>query len=139
MTDIQDPASGDGPATQLLVCVKCRRGRDMPPDGRRPGQALYERIRALELRPGISVAPVECLQNCDHGCTVALRGGDDKWTYVFANVDEADHPQMILDGAARYHATSDGLIPWRERPEHFKRNCVARIPPMTLPEEALND
>ncbi|WP_116599644.1 DUF1636 family protein [Primorskyibacter marinus] len=139
MTDKRNPTSRDGPLTQLLVCVKCRRGQDMPQDARRPGEALYDAITALEMPPGVSIAPVECLQNCDYGCTVALRGGDDKWTYVFANVDEVDHAQMILDGAARYHITNDGLIPWRERPEHFKRNCVARIPPITQPQEALND
>ena len=33
----------------------------------------------------------------------------------------------VIEGAALYHATKDGLIPWRERPEHFKRNCVARL------------
>ncbi|MYH58038.1 MAG: metal-binding protein, partial [Boseongicola sp. SB0675_bin_26] len=23
-----------------------------------------------------------------------------------------------------------GLVPWRERPEHFRKNCIARIPPI---------
>ncbi|MDO5757050.1 MAG: DUF1636 domain-containing protein [Rhodobacterales bacterium] len=116
-------------AAELLVCVKCRRGRAAPDDERWPGQILFDALGAMELPQGVRLTPVDCLQNCDHGCTVALRGGA-RWTYVFANVDEAAHPAMILDGAARYHATADGLIPWRERPEHFKRNCVARIPPL---------
>jgi len=38
---------------------------------------------------------------------------------------------MLLEGTALYRAVPDGLIPWRSRPEHFKRNCVARIPPPT--------
>lgn len=125
--------------TQLLVCIKCRRGQDIPEDERRPGQALFDRISSLVVPNGVQVSPVECLQNCDHGCTVALRGSADKWTYVFANVDQTDHPEMILDGAARYHATGDGLIPWRQRPEHFKRNCVARIPPINMSLEVGND
>ncbi|CUH80836.1 DUF1636 family protein [Tropicibacter naphthalenivorans] len=124
----------NAPQTELLVCVKCRRGQEIPSDARRPGQYLYDEITALETPEGVSVTPVECLQNCDHGCTVALRGGDARWTYVFANVDEVSHPKMILDGAAQYQETADGVIPWRQRPEHFKRNCVARIPPVTLPE-----
>jgi len=126
---MKDQAQTQVNPTELLVCVKCRRGREMPGDDRRPGQALYDALGGLELPEGVRVTPVECLQNCDHGCTVALRGGA-RWTYVFANVDELADPAMILDGAARYHATADGLIPWRERPEHFKRNCVARIPPL---------
>ncbi|MEX0280334.1 MAG: DUF1636 family protein [Arenibacterium sp.] len=125
--------------TELLVCVKCRRGLEIPEDERRPGQYLFDEISTLETPEGVTVTPVECLQNCDHGCTVALRGGDERWTYVFANVDEMTHPAMILDGAARYHATEDGVIPWRERPEHFKRNCVARIPPMTKARGGAND
>ncbi len=122
--------------TELLVCVKCRRGQELPEDARRPGQALYDGIIALDRPDGLSITAVECLQNCDHGCTVALRGGDKKWTYVFGNVDEMSHSAMILSGAAQYHNSDDGVIPWRERPEHFKRNCVARIPPFVQPEEA---
>jgi predicted metal-binding protein len=123
-------------ATELLVCVKCRRGQDIPEGDERPGQVLYDALRAGEMPEGVRLTPVECLQNCDLGCTVALRGGDGRWTYVFGNVDETSHSDMLIDGAARYHATSDGLIPWRERPEHFKRNCIARIPPMTAPAKS---
>ena len=117
-------------AAELLVCVKCRRGQEIPEDDRRPGQVLYEALMDREAPERLRITPVECLQNCDHGCTVALRGGD-RWTYVFGNLHEVSHPDMLLDGAMRYQATTDGLIPWRERPEHFKRNCVARIPPLT--------
>ena len=37
--------------------------------------------------------------------------------------------ETILDGLRRYAATSDGLVPWRERPEAFRKGVVARIPP----------
>ncbi|MFZ5964816.1 DUF1636 family protein [Thalassococcus sp. BH17M4-6] len=126
MTETAQPP--ELPQAELLVCVKCRRGREIPADERRPGQRLFEALTATQAPHGLRVTPVDCLQNCDFGCTVALRGGA-RWTYVFANVDEVSHPDMILDGARRYQQTQDGLIPWRERPEHFKRNCVARIPP----------
>lgn len=126
---MKDQAETLSKPTELLVCVKCRRGQDIPADDRRPGQALFDALDALTLPEGLRLTPVECLQNCDYGCTVALRGTA-RWTYVFANVDEVADAAMILDGAARYHATADGLIPWRERPDHFKRNCVARIPPL---------
>ncbi len=35
----------------------------------------------------------------------------------------------LLTGAARYAATSDGLVPWRERPTIFRKGVIARIPP----------
>lgn len=119
----------DPPLTELLVCVKCRRGQEVPEDDRRPGQRLYDMLVTQAIPEGIRLTPVECLQNCDHGCTIALRGGG-RWTYIYGNVDEVSHADMLIDGAARYNATQDGLIPWRERPEHFKRNCIARIPPL---------
>lgn len=120
-----------GITTELLVCVTCRRKGAPPEDERRPGRVLYDRIITAELPHGLKVTPVECLQNCSNACTVALRGGDTKWTYVFSNFDEAVHAPMLLTGAAQYHTSPDGVIPWRERPEHFKRNCLARIPPIT--------
>lgn len=114
---------------ELLVCVTCRRGQVAPEDDRRPGQRLFDELSAQGLPDGVRLRPVDCLQNCDHGCTVALRGAG-RWTYVYGNIVETSHSEMLLDGAARYHATDNGLIPWRERPEHFKRNCIARIPPL---------
>ena len=119
--------------TELLVCVKCRRGQDVPEDDRRPGQRLFDALSEGAVPNGGQLRAVECLQNCSEGCTVALRGGN-RWTYVYGNVNEIDGAETLLDGANRYHATSDGLIPWRERPEHFKRNCVARIPPLHFPD-----
>ena len=53
----------------------------------------------------------------DDRARVALRGGN-RWAYVYGNIDEASHPDMLLEGAALYHATTDGLIPWRQRPDH---------------------
>lgn len=123
------------PPAELLVCVKCRRGQEIPEDEQRPGAHLFEALQARGLPDGVRLSPVECLQNCDHGCTIAFRGGPHRWTYVYANLHEASQPDLVVESAALYHAARDGLIPWRQRPEHLKRNCVARIPP----EEPLND
>ena len=116
--------------TEILVCTKCKRGTDVTEDGERPGTRLMQALSAHGLPDGITLRGVDCLQNCDHGCSVALRGGAQKWTYVYGNLHEASHLDMLLEGAALYQQTADGLIPWRTRPEHFKRNCIARIPPL---------
>ncbi|MEM6562926.1 MAG: DUF1636 domain-containing protein [Pseudomonadota bacterium] len=115
--------------TELLICVKCRRGTEVTEEGERPGARLLAAIEAHGVPDEITVKAVECLQNCDNGCSVALRGGSQKWTYVYGNLHETSHLDTLLEGALLYHETNDGLIPWRSRPEHFKRNCIARIPP----------
>ena len=121
------------PETELLVCIKCRRGEPIPDDKVRPGHALFEDLNARDLPHGVRLKAVECLQNCDHGCSVAIRGGPERWTYVYGNfLPDAAGADCLIEGAALYHATSDGLIPWRTRPEHLKRNCIARIPPQTI-------
>lgn len=117
-------------AAELLVCVKCRRGTEVAEDGERPGQKLFDDLAGREMPEGITLRAVECLQNCDHGCSVALRGGPGRWTYVYGNFHEGEHGALLLDGATLYRDTPDGLIPWRSRPDHFKRNCIARIPPL---------
>lgn len=129
-------AAADTTTVELLVCVRCRRGQEMPEDARRPGERFFEALAVRGAPAGVTLAAVDCLQNCDNGCTVALRGSG-RWTYVYGHLHEAHDVDTLLDGAARYRDTADGLIPWRERPEHFKRNCIARIPPPT-PKEPRN-
>ncbi|WP_424931066.1 DUF1636 family protein [Amaricoccus macauensis] len=122
---------------ELLVCIKCRRGVEAPEDDRRPGARLYDNLTTRELPEGVTVTPVECLQNCDDGCTVALRGPG-RWTYIYGRLHEDADVETLVGGAELYRGTTDGLIPWRQRPEHFKRNCIARVPPLTPAKEAAN-
>ena len=117
------------PDAELLVCVKCRKGQEVPDSEIRPGATLLAQLQAGDVPAGVRVTGVECLSNCDFGCSIALRGLG-RWSYVYGNLDETTDAAMILDGAARYQSTTDGLVPWRERPEHFRKNCIARIPPM---------
>jgi predicted metal-binding protein len=121
-------------AVHLLVCMTCRTAGQAPdpdPDAPRPGRLLAEALTGA-LPEGVVLHPVECLSNCSRGCTIALRG-DDRWTYVYGNLDPAAHLDTLLDGLTRYRDSADGVVPWRERPEHFRKNCIARIPPMPAP------
>ncbi|SEB01593.1 DUF1636 family protein [Rubrimonas cliftonensis] len=115
---------------ELLVCMTCRRAGVEPPADTREGATLFAALAEAAGPDGPRVVPVECLSNCRAGCTVALRGPG-RWTYVYGALHEVEHVATVLDGAARYAAAPDGLVPWRERPEHFRRNCVARVPPPT--------
>jgi predicted metal-binding protein len=129
------------PQAELLVCVTCKSSLPADPtdlDETRPGARLFAALTAEPTPPGLRIRAVECLSNCTRGCTVALRGGPDRWSYVYGNIDAATHAESVLDGARRYQAVADGLVPWRERSDHFRKNCIARIPPLTLPEDAEN-
>jgi len=119
----------DLPPVELLVCVKCRRNTDVPEDGTRPGEALHSELANRTMPEGVTLKAVECLSNCSSGCSVAIRGGAQRWTYVYGNLLETDHADTVLEGVTAYAATPDGLVPWRTRPEHFRKNCIARIPP----------
>lgn len=111
---------------ELLVCTTCRL-RDGPPQDPRPGADLLEALEPIAPE-GVRVKGVECLSNCSRGCSVVLRGGEARWTYVYGNLGP-EQAEMVAEGAAKYRDTSNGLVPWRERPEHFRKNCMARIPP----------
>ncbi|MCE8554058.1 DUF1636 domain-containing protein [Ruegeria pomeroyi] len=115
---------------ELLVCTTCRRGLPVEDDAQRPGALLHRALSAADLPEGVTVRPVECLSNCDQGCSIVLRGGPARWTFVYENLNEADDVATIVEGVTKYHATADGLVPWRERPVHFRKNCAARIPPI---------
>ncbi len=126
--DTREPA----PTVELLVCMTCRQAGAVPQmdDTRREGERLHAALAAGALPDGVTLRGVECLSNCTRGCSVALRGPG-RWTYVYGNLSAAE-AETVADGAARYRATADGLVPWRERPEHFRKNCIARIPPLEV-------
>jgi len=117
---------------ELLVCVTCRL-MDAPaqPDAERPGRLLADALNG-QMPDGVVLRETECLSNCKRGCTVALRGPG-RWTYVYGNI-APDQAETVAQGATRYRDADKGLVPWRERPDHFRKNCIARIPPLEAPQ-----
>lgn len=93
----------------------------------RPGAVLFAELAGLGL-DNIRVTPVDCLANCSRGCTIALRGPG-RWTYVYGGLRPGAALPIVAEGARLYRAAPDGLVPWRDRPEHFRKHCIARIPP----------
>lgn len=111
----------------LHICTTCRGLSPVQPDAPRPGALLHEAIACSELPEGVELRSVECLSACSQGCSVAL-SAPGKWTYVYGRMTPADSAE-ILNGAQAYAASSDGLVPWRERPTIFRKQSLARIPP----------
>jgi predicted metal-binding protein len=114
---------------EILVCDSCRH-EDFPKVAdTRPGALLLEALAKQELPVEIAVRSVKCLSNCSQGCSIALRG-EGRWSYVYGNLTPNEHVSTIIEGAPKYLTSADGLVPWRDRPEHFRKNCIARIPPI---------
>ena len=42
----------------------------------------------------------------------------------------------VIAGASAYAAAPDGVVPWRSRPEIFRKQSLARIPPIAVVPEA---
>jgi len=108
--------------------VTCRAGEVLEEDAPRPGALLFEALTAQGAPEGVKIVGVECLSACSQGASVAL-SAPGKWTYVYGRLSKDDAPD-ILAGAGAYAETEDGLVPWRARPVIFRKQSLARIPPM---------
>jgi predicted metal-binding protein len=119
----------------LHVCITCRAGQTLQEGETTPGARLHAAILDVGVPEGVNVVPVECLSACSQGCSVAL-SGPGRWSYVYGRLSDA-YASDVTAGAAAYAATPDGIVPWRSRPEIFRKQSLARIPPVAaLPETA---
>jgi predicted metal-binding protein len=121
----------NGPPTTIFVCVNCC-GDDT--EGKRPGTVLYEAVASeVATRSGndLIVQPVECLSVCKRPCTIAY-AAENKWTYVVGDLGVDANVGDIVTGAMRHAESSNGIVPWHERPVPIRRGVVARVPPLTF-------
>ncbi|MFG1426401.1 DUF1636 family protein [Roseixanthobacter glucoisosaccharinicivorans] len=123
------------PAVTLFVCTTCKlagAATDAPPAGAALAREAM-RVAATGGDPAIAVKEVRCLSNCKRALSAALvrTGG---WSYVFGDLSP-DSAADLLTGAALFATSTDGILPWRGRPDSLKRGMVARIPPMTFSED----
>src|SRR6516164_4180109 len=122
-------------AVTLHVCITCRAGQAIPEGEKTPGAQLRDAIIEVGVPDGVNLVPVECLSACSQGCSVAL-SAPGRWAYVYGRLSH-DNARDVVAGAAAYAAAADGIVPWRSRPEIFRKQSLARIPPVVpLPEAA---
>lgn len=113
----------------IFVCTACRLGGDVD---NRPGQILLERLHARlppHERESVAIEPVECLGVCKRPCTVAL-AAEDKWTYVIGDLDAVGDVDELLASARGFAASENGIVPWKDRPNAFRKGVVSRVPPL---------
>jgi predicted metal-binding protein len=122
-------------AVTLHICITCKAGQTVPEGQPTPGKLLHQAIAEIGAPEGVTIAPVECLSACNSGCSVAL-SAPGRWSYVYGRMSH-ENAKDIVAGAAAYAAAPDGLVPWRARLEIFRKQSLARIPPiLSLPEAA---
>jgi predicted metal-binding protein len=121
--------SADLSAVTVVVCATCRdeTGSDAHP---RAGELLAEDTRQAAAGDDIRIRTVECLGNCKRRLSAAILR-DGCWSYVFGDLTTDSGPDLIV-GAKLFAGSTDGLIPWRGRPDSLKRGLVARIPPLDM-------
>ena len=118
--------------THIYVCTTCKLADEAGlAASERAGARLHRALSALasERQSPVAIIPVECLSVCKRACTISF-AAPGKWTYVYGDLPADAGAEVILDGAALYGATSDGLIPWKQRPEALKRGVISRVPPL---------
>jgi predicted metal-binding protein len=118
-------------APLIYVCVTCRRAGE--PDAEpRPGALLAGATEQAAAGTAVEVRRLRCLANCTRGPSAAIRCNG-SWTYVFGGLDPADADALVA-GAQLLIGASDGILPWRGRPEILKRTLIARVPPFDFVE-----
>jgi len=113
----------------LHVCITCCAGQSLQEGETTPGARLHAAILGIGVPDWVRLVPVECLSACSQGCSVAL-SAPGRWSYVYGRLSDAN-AQDVVAGAAAYAAAPDGIVPWRSRPEIFRKQSLARIPPIT--------
>ena len=128
--DIVQPAMSEAEidaAATVIVCITCRRPAD-PEDFPRPGLAFAATVADAAKGTGVRIKRVRCLANCQRGLSAAVRR-ESGWTYIFGDLDPATAAPALIAGAQLFARATDGVMPWRGRPQPLKRGLIARVPP----------
>ena len=115
----------------IYVCVTCRRAGE-PDVEPRPGALLADATEQAAAGTEVEVRRLRCLANCTRGPSAAMRCNG-SWTYVFGGLDATDADALVA-GAKLLAGASDGILPWRGRPEILKHALIARVPPFDFME-----
>ena len=125
-------------APVVYVCITCRGPgqQDSEPNSEpRPGVLLADATERAAAGTEVTVRRLRCFANCSRGPSAAIRANG-SWTYVFGGLDE-HCAGALIEGARLLAGSSDGIMPWRGRPDILKRGLIARVPPLDFQEADL--
>ena len=121
--------------TQITVCTTCRASgtsREQRADGLNLFDALQEALWAVETEggaaPNVQLRGQACMSGCNRACTLAVQSAG-KWTYYWGDlVPDAETAEQVVACARMHQRSTDGELPWKDRPERLKSGVLARIP-----------
>jgi predicted metal-binding protein len=131
MTTSLDTSIAKREAPVIYVCITCKRAGE-PDSEPRPGAMLAAATERAADGTDVIVRQIRCLANCTRGPSAAMRCNG-SWTYLFGGLD-ATNAGALVEGAKLLATASDGILPWRGRPEILKRGLLARVPPIDFNE-----
>jgi len=113
----------------IFVCTACRNSEVAGDEhGRRSvADVIGDGLREAGVTD-VAVRNVECLAVCKRPATIAITAPD-SWTYILGDLDTETDPQGIVDTILAYRRSSNGIVPWAERPAVFRKGVIARVPP----------
>jgi predicted metal-binding protein len=119
----------------LVVCSTCRLSKDVRVDdqGRSGGELFAAALRAALVdhvcRDRIDLQTMPCLFACSSHCTVFMRSPR-RLGYILGRFTSSrDDAVALLDYAAGYLASEDGVVPYKHWPEGVKGHFLVRVPP----------
>jgi len=121
-------------APTIYVCTTCKRAGEANNEPN-PGTLLAAATEHAADGTDVLVRRLRCLANCTRGPSAAMRCNG-SWTYVFGGLG-ADCGPALVEGARLLAGASDGILPWRGRPDVLKRGLIARVPPIDF--EGINE
>ena len=127
----------------LIVCETCRHPDDPLEDHSgtplpRSGETLLALVQQrLADDPDVSVEGMRCLMACRRPCAVHLRAAD-RIAYVLGDFPPDDSSvETLAEYIRHYHASPDGVVPFKDWPQGVKGRFIARIPPLPPASSAL--
>lgn len=125
--------------TQITVCTTCRApgtSREQRADGLNLFDAVQEALWAVDTEggaaPNVQLRGQACMSGCNRACTLAVQSAG-KWTYYWGDlVPDADTAAQVVTCARMHQRSTDGELPWKDRPERLKNGVLARISAVTV-------
>jgi predicted metal-binding protein len=119
----------------LVVCSTCRfSAAQREGDGGQRGGALFAELLKAELlehplKGHLELQSMSCLFACSQHCCVYLRSPR-RVGYVLSRFEPSPgHARALLEYAALYLETGDGILPYARWPAGIKGHFLARVPP----------